>query len=294
MALGSGAIKLNLELWKKGYFKNIQSVIEMGTQQLDINLEDIEELLCEAGISAYKKEKIAALSRWPNAFCSSQVFYEMLGIKNYACIDLNKEHGAIPLDLNYPLEDKSFYGKYDLVTDYGNNEHIFNTAEAYRTMYRLCKSGGILSICQSIFKGSGSYSYDPSFFEGMAAANNYKILFSSFLITTGSLTSLGSSYQYHVPLSWELVDKFDWTKIKELRVFYVMQKQSDADFREPYQGVYLSLNQKHHGYQLEYAYNPPSRSYVPVHALNGIPDKMLFSEFYRRLYRKIKIHLRLS
>jgi len=41
----------------------------------------------------------------------------MLGIKKYSCVDLDKLYGAIPLDLNHPLKDKSLYGKYDLVTD---------------------------------------------------------------------------------------------------------------------------------------------------------------------------------
>ena len=29
--------------------------------------------------------------------------------------------------------------KFDLVTDFGNNEHVFNVGQAYKNMYQLCK-----------------------------------------------------------------------------------------------------------------------------------------------------------
>ena len=138
-------------------------------------------------------------------------------------------------------------------------------------------------MSQAAYRGNGYYAYDTSFLEGMAAANNYRILYSSFVIN-----------QLHVPLSWELMDTFDWTKIGEFRVFYVMQKQSESDFRTPYQGVFLSMIQKNVGYELQYLQNPPGRSYTPIHSLKDIHDKVLFSEFRKRLYKKIKIYLHLS
>ena len=158
MGLGLAAIKLNLELWRGGIFKGINSVVEMGSQELCLTLADLEEMVRTTGIAGYKKENFAALEKWPGVYCcSSRPFYEMLGIQKYSCVDLNKTYGAIPLDLNYPMEDKSLYGKYDLVTDYGTNEHIFNTSEAFRTMHRLCKTGGILIIGQVAYRGNGYY-----------------------------------------------------------------------------------------------------------------------------------------
>jgi len=284
MGLDPAAIKLNLELWKNAYFKDTHSVLELGSQGLHLNLADFEELLGGAGISDYKKEKFMALAQWPNGpGCSSRAFYEALGLNEYACIDLNKKDGAIPLDLNYPLEDKSLFGKYDLVTDHGTNEHVFNTPQAFHTMHKLCKPTGIMLISQAVFRGKGYYAYDPSFLEGMAAANNYRILYSSFVIN-----------QFHVPLSWELMDTFDFTKMKGLRVFYAMQKQSEADFRTPYQGRFLSQNQKHLGFEVKYLQNPLSRAYAPLDTFKGIDDDALFGEFRKRLNKKIKKCLHLS
>lgn len=286
MGLGSAAIKLNLELWQRGFFGNIKSVIDMGSQEIRLPLDDFEELVRMAGTPKYNRKNFVSLAHFPGYIpCSSKPFYEMLGAEKYSCIDLSGDYGAIQLDLNMPLEDRSLYDQYDLVTDYGNNEHVFNTAEAYRTMHRLCKRQGIMAIIQVVYKGNGYYAYDPSFFEGLAATNDYRILFSSYVI----VGKLGS--QFHVPLSRELLDLVDWTKVREIGICYVMQKQSDSDFKYPYQGEYLSRMQKNYGYELQFLPTPPSRSYIPVYTRRpfrlGTLFHIAFWGLFRRLVRKL-------
>ncbi|MDE2027114.1 MAG: hypothetical protein KGK03_10300 [Candidatus Omnitrophica bacterium] len=288
MGLGPAAIKLNLELWARGQFRGTHSVMDMGLQELQICPADFQQLLQAARLPVYEKEKLLALQEGPKGICPSRSFYEALGIKDYACIAPGRGQGTIQFDLNCPLEDKSLYGRYDLVTDYGNNECVFNTCEAFRTIHRLCSVGGVLVMSQNAYRGKGLYAYDPSFLEGMASANNYKILFSSFVITMHNPTEAGHSCQYHVPLSWGLMDTFDWTRIEGLEVCYVMQKQSASDFCVSYQGVFFSNNQTHHGYRLNYSQNPPARAYVPVHTLDMIPDGEMLLDLRRRLYSKFK------
>ncbi len=286
MGLGSAAVKLNLELWQRGFFGNVKSVIDMGSQELRLPLNDFEELIHVAGVPNYSKKDFAPLSHLPGYLpCSPKPFYEMLGVEKYSCIDLGGDYGAIPLDLNMPLEDRSFYGQYDLVTDYGNNEHVFNTAEAYRTMHRLCRRQGIMAIIQVVYKGNGYYAYDPSFFEGIAAANSYKILFSSYVIV--GRVSAGESSQFHVPLSRELLDLVDWTKVREVGICYVMQKQSDSDFKYPYQGEYLSQIQEHYGYKLQFLPEPPSRSYIPIHTMKSFRLRDLPHIVIRGLFKRL-------
>ena len=290
MGLGIAAVKLNLELWQRSFFKNIKSV-DIGSQELHLKQADFEELIRVAGVTTYKKENFTPLANWPGQpRCSSKPFYEMLGVENYACIDLGREHGAIPLDLNLPLEDSSLYGQYDLVTDHGCNEHAFNIAEAYRTMHRLCKLQGLMIIVQSVWRGNGYYLFDKSFFEGIAAANNYKILFSSYIVTTNTPTSAGSENEFHIPLSHELLDVIDWAKVLFIGICYVLQKQADSDFKYPYQGEYLSRIQGHHGYEIQFLPNPPSRTYVPLResVLEVTQVKVLINEVIRKIIRRIK------
>lgn len=289
MGLGPAAIKLNLELRERGFYKNIESAIEMGSQELILTQADFEALVCAANVPNYKKENFINLANWPGSpRCCSKPFYEMLGVKKYSCIDLDREHGAIPLDLNFPLEDLSLYGQYDLVTDYGNNEHVFNTVEAYRSMHRLCKQQGFIIIAQALYGGNGYYAYNPSFFEGIAAANNYKIIFSSYVPVFHPRTKAASANEFHLPPSEELIEALDWTKVEAVGIYYVMQKQSAADFCYPYQGEYQSRVKGHYGYRLQFLPTPPSRTYVPIYSLETISARSLLQVLWRKAIKRFK------
>ena len=110
MGLGPAAIKLYLELWQRGLFAKIASVVDVGSQELHLKQSDLERLIQEAGISDFDLSDFPNIANWPNQpRCSAGPFYKLLGAREYSCIDLNGELGAIPLDLNEPLEDKSLY-----------------------------------------------------------------------------------------------------------------------------------------------------------------------------------------
>jgi hypothetical protein len=103
MGLGAAAIKLNLELWQRGLFKNIERVMEMGSQELSITRTDFEKLVAAASVGNYKPEHFPNLDNYPKRpLCSAKPFYQLLGASSYSCIDLNGEHGAIKHDLNFP------------------------------------------------------------------------------------------------------------------------------------------------------------------------------------------------
>jgi SAM-dependent methyltransferase len=238
-------VKVYLDLWQRGLFSQVTSVRI-------------------AGVPGYRREDFPQLDNWPkHPRCSLKSFYQLLGAKRYACVDLNGQHGAISLDLNRPLEDTSLYGQFDLVTDHGCAEHVFNIAEAYRTMHRLCRREGLIAISQHVCGGgNGYYNFDVSFFEGLAAANHYRVLFSSYVVAPkGPLETFN---EFHVPLSRELLAILDWSRVHYIGICYVFQKQREEEFKLPYQGAYLSEREGNHGYELQFLPDPPSRTYVPV------------------------------
>jgi hypothetical protein len=288
MGLGLSDIRLYLELYQRGILENCNSIAEIGSQELHIDIEDFKRLVAAAGFTSLDDAQFARWN-WPGfPRCSAGSFYNLLGIDDYVCVDMNGEHGSIPLDLNLPLEDKSLYGRYGLVSDHGCNEHAFNVAEAYRTMHRLCKHKGILINHQSVWGGNGYYLFDLSFFEGMAAANNYSIIYSSYVVTLHDRTGAGSSIQYHIPLSRELLDVLDRSKVKAIGITYVFQKQSEADFHYPYQGSLMSDKMENNGYELQFFPEVPARAYIPTYirgSLNNIRTKTLFNHLCRRLLR---------
>ena len=287
MGLGIAAVQNTLELSKLGLLEGINKIVEMGSQELHLTALDLEEMIKMAGLNNFQKNKFPDIDNWPNSpRCSAKSFYQFLGIKEYVSIDMNKEHGSISLDFNLPLEDTSLYSQFDLVTDHGACEHAFNIAETYRTMHRLCKPNGLIVIAQSLWGGNGYFLYDESFFDGIAAANNYKIIFNSYVIATGSKTPNGSDNQFHIPLNRDLLKTIDLSKTS-IGVYVVLQKQDKSDFKFPYQGQYLAKKQGHFGYNRIYHQNPLSSSFLPEAKITALSGRDLLKELFRRIKSRI-------
>ena len=287
MGLGIAAVQNTLELSKLGLLEGINKIVEMGSQELHLTALDLEEMIKMAGLNNFQKNKFPDIDNWPNSpRCSAKSFYQFLGIKEYVSIDMNKEHGSIPLDFNLPLEDTSLYSQFDLVTDHGACEHAFNIAETYRTMHRLCKPKGLIVIAQSLWGGNGYFLYDESFFDGIAAANNYKIIFNSYVIATGSKTPNGSDNQFHIPLNRDLLKTIDLSKTS-IGVYVVLQKQDKSDFKFPYQGQYLAKKQGHFGFNRIYHQNPLSSSFLPEAKITALSGRDLLKELFRRIKSRI-------
>lgn len=66
-------------------------------------------------------------------------FYEELGCSRYVSIDGNGR-GTVTADLNRPLPPG--LGTFDLVTDFGTGEHVFNQYQVFKTLHDLCRRGG--------------------------------------------------------------------------------------------------------------------------------------------------------
>jgi hypothetical protein len=271
-------VALALELSKRGFFEDIDSVLDMGAQELHLTFDAFDWLVRAAGIENYDPEQFAALKNYPNhPRCSARYLWSLLGVKNYACTDIQDFHGAIKLDLNEPLEDTTLWGKHDLVTDFGNNEHAFNVGEAYRTMHRLCRPDGYMWITQAIFGGNGFYNFDEAFFEGMAAANNYGIVFSGFVVAVGD-------EQHHIPLSRELLFAFDLSKVT-VDVSYIFKKSTDADFNFYYQ---MDLKKPEPRYfQIQFTPGRICERYYIPQTIEWIPGRDMVRELIRRIKQRI-------
>ena len=285
MGLGMAAVQHTLELWQQGLFKNAKKVVEMGSQEIHLKRTDFEKLIKTANVVNYEKDNFLNLDNWPKQpRCSSKPLYQMLGIDEYFSFDLNEQHGSISHDYNLPFEDTSLYSEFDLVTDYGSCEHAFNIAEAYRTMHRLCKPGGLIIIAQSLWGGNGYYCFDKPFFEGIAAANNYKILFDSYIISPVKKSRSGNDLQFHIPMNRDLLNTINTTNVSAIGVHAVMQKQLKADFQFPYQNLYLSEQQGHLGFNRLFYRDPPSYSYIP--SVNP-PGKLLLRMLIQKIKRRV-------
>ncbi len=109
---------------------------------------------------------------------TTQDFYRDLGYRKYLALDVNEKMGAKVCDLNV-LVDINSLGQFDLVTDNGTGEHLFNQYAVWENQHRLTKQGGILLKIMPFtpWFNHGFYNFNPIIYRDVAAANNYKWLF---------------------------------------------------------------------------------------------------------------------
>jgi len=102
-------------------------------------------------------------------------FYLQMGAKRYESIDANGR-GSITFDLNRKWHGK--IGQFDLVTDFGTGEHIFNQAELWRTLHVLTKPGGFIAFDRPAagYSNHGFYNVHETLFHDLADANRYRVL----------------------------------------------------------------------------------------------------------------------
>lgn len=290
MGYGVASVQNILELWKLGYLSNCKRICEMGSQEIHIANFDFISLLSQAGVDLPNSFDPEKFNGRPTTNYSAKLLYELLGISDYTCIDANGEHGAIVHDYNLPFTNTNLFSQYDIVTDHGACEHCFNIAEAYATMHKLCKSGGLIIISQMLLGGNGYFLYDKCFFEGIAAANSYKILYDSYVVCLNKKTEDGSDMQYHIPLNKDLLSVIDLNKVK-LAVYAVLLKEKDNEFQFPYQQNLEKNRKKHYGFNRIYHRDHPSYSYIPVYRqwIEEIPSK-LHKELVQNNDIRILIH----
>ncbi len=261
-----GLINIALELFQNKKFKSVNSILDMGSKELRVSYDQLKYAFDQTNIK-FNKKKFERLKIFPKGKrISTKNFWQELRIKNYKCSDINKSHDSIYIDLNQPLTDKKLSQKFDLVTDFGNNEHIFNVGEAYKTMYNLTKKDGFIWIFQSVFGGNGFFNFDSSFFEGYAAANNLSIVHSCYLIY------LSEYEQIVVPCNKNLFNALDLTKVKGVDISYVFRKKTNKEFSFHYQ---YGLNNNQNNYSINFINSeyPPEKLYIPTKTIKELKKK---------------------
>lgn len=106
-------------------------------------------------------------------------YFEQLGFK-YLAVDLNTKMNAIVMDLNKNCkEEYNFTEQFDLVTNNGTGEHIFDQKTVFENMHNMTKVGGImLNVLPLVpWLNHGFFNFHPVLFRDLAYANDYKWCF---------------------------------------------------------------------------------------------------------------------
>ena len=133
MALSKYAFDLILELRSRSLFQNKTSVLDMGDQNLSMDNSILLKRLNDNRISLDSEQSSLLQSKDnPKFYLSSSFLWQILGFEKTDRIDLSfhikrkevlKNQTLIKHDLNLLIDEK-FHNQYDIVTDFGNNEHI--------------------------------------------------------------------------------------------------------------------------------------------------------------------------
>ena len=228
MGINKVALKILEELNKEDFFKDI-SVIELGSQVFyPSSKDDMLDFLEVIGrenprrdirkAKSTKKSFIKRLLLPKYRQLSAKMIYKALGVKEYKCIDINGELDSINLDLN---KEHKFKKQYDLVTNFGTTEHIFNQYTCFKNIHNLTKVKGhmIHGVPSFVHKGHGFYKYDEVLFRDLAKANGY-------LIRNIWFCSNDKFYQKeNIPN-------------EDILIFCIFKKIRDSKFVMPIQGKY--------------------------------------------------------
>lgn len=292
--LNTAELIINLKL--KGLFKSYNSVIDMGDQNFGSkidskSMQEISDLFLKNKIYLDKEIK-DYLKFDKDNFLSSSFFWKHLGFKNQDRLDMLFEERNVNIDpvthkfihdLNFEISDDNLKGKYDLVTDFGNNEHAFNVSNAFKTMHDLSCKEGIMIIRQQIFNSNGFYNFTCDFFENLAAYNNYEINFSRLIF------EFENNERIYTSANTENFKNINLSNLKEVDVIYIFRKTEDVDFKIPYQRIQppYAKNLPIYEYNFHGKSYPFEREYI-YKDLKWIKFKILFKHILNRIINRIK------
>lgn len=220
MGIGPHAIRLTRLIVQSRSVKPDFTVIELGSQDFAPTLQAVQW--------AMRREY-----GWADAETVTSVaqMYRRLGSPRYEAIDLDGAHGAHRFDLNFDLRDRhGFATEFDLVTNHGTTEHLFDQATAFRNIHRLTVPGGLMvhGLPFQGYQNHGLFNYSASFFLDLATANDYEVM-GIFASVADELVSYDESWLARCPAGADVL------------VMAVLRRTTAGPFNVPYDGRYFAM-----------------------------------------------------
>ena len=229
------------------------SALDMGNQTYAISQEAMSSISDSVKRGSAKNkykidiEKLVALSTKNPANKPGDMtvplvedFYKAIGFSSYNTIDINTRFGGKVMDLNKDL--KEFYNyeeKFDLVTNIGVSEHLFDQAQFLKNAHELTKVGGIMlhMLPFTGFINHGFFNYEPRLFEDLAEANGYEVLRIFVSDTENAIINLQvqteiNTFYYHY------TETLTGNAYGNTLIVAILRKIKDKKFVVPIQGKY--------------------------------------------------------
>jgi len=227
------------------------SFTNLVTTAIDTVLDEIrtrpEPTVCDLGNQRLKNNKSrATIFNRLNINASpttTKEFYLACGFKKYLAIDVNEDMDAKAMDLNMDIVSHyEFNEKFDLVTNNGTGEHVFNQYAVFKNAHDITKLGGFMIHVLPFYRwvDHGFYNYHPNLFFCLANQNDYKMhgvwigqSDGGRIEKLGTKLTRDKGYRNKYSLdTWE----------RDPMVVAIMQKVKDQPFTMPQQFLYAGDN----------------------------------------------------
>lgn len=157
------------------------AVLEFGNQTLTADRRTLEQVIQRAERAQRDTDGLRAINALnPKARRDqTRAYYLALGAGSYTAIDVNDTYGSLVMDLNRDLQTHyGFDASYDLVTNNGTGEHVFDQGAVFRNAHTLTRCGGVMVHVMPFlnYLNHGFYSFHPNLYYALALANGYELL----------------------------------------------------------------------------------------------------------------------
>ena len=146
--------------------KEVVDLMDVACKNMNLTYSDIR--ICELGDQMM----------WHGcSFRTGKDYFVAKGVKEHISIDWNGKNGALKRDLANPVNE--WKGYFDMVTNHGTTEHVWNQYQVFRNIHNFCRPGGTMIHAVPIIGGWAkhcSFHYDTVFFDLLAECAGYKCI----------------------------------------------------------------------------------------------------------------------
>ncbi len=247
-------------LHRQGCFDGKQSILELGPQDIvGVTPDDIHRFAQSVTRREHARADIEqrffdnGQQRWWTAI---RDLYALLGLNDYHAADMDDERADFAIDLNQPV---ALGRTFDVITDFGTIEHVFNIGAAVKFIHDHLAVGG---IALHVLPTRGDYNHGffnihSTFYLDLCSANGYELVDFKFLPgfsrqslfrhkadpdgrpTILSLGALHGSDDYRErDFARAALAAAPGDTVLNDYIFAALRKVRDADFVYPMQGIY--------------------------------------------------------
>jgi hypothetical protein len=222
------------ELNKLGLLKLNSNIIELGAQELYCKgmEQSVADFINNFVPGSNVKSDDNFIKKIAHRGFTSELF-KYCGF-SYKALDIFDGDEVLLFDLNIESPGPELIEKFDLVTNFGTTEHIINQYKSFKTIHELTRPGGLIyhDLPLGGYHTHGYFNYNPLFFQHLAEANQYQVIFQWYSVsntsTSAPLFMQSNGFGGH------------WS---DMGIEFIFKKMSNKPFQMPLEtGTSLALN----------------------------------------------------